>query len=90
VSVDEPTQAASSESTADTVAGFLAAAALFSGLLSIVWYPGRVGPGAMLVALVAAAISGPQRGFAAAALTFATACWVVGMIVAILTERPIF
>jgi hypothetical protein len=55
-----------------------------------VWYPGRVGPAAILVALIAAAISGRQRRFTAGALAFATACWVVGMIVAILTERPIF
>jgi hypothetical protein len=95
VSTDERTEPvraepARTESTADTVAGFLAAAALFAALLSIVWYPGRVGPAAILVALIASAISGPQRRLAAGALAFATACWVVGMIIAILTERPIF
>jgi hypothetical protein len=95
VSVDERTEPVRTgptraESTADTVAGFLAAAALFAGLLSIVWYPGRVGPAAMLVALIASSISGPQRRLAAGALAFATVCWVVGMILAILTERPIF
>jgi hypothetical protein len=90
VSADERRQVAGAESTADTVAGFLAAAALFAALLSIVWYPGRVGPAAILVALIAAAISGPTRRFAAGALAIATACWVVGMIVAVLTERAIF
>jgi hypothetical protein len=88
--VDERTEVARAESTADTVAGFLAAAALFAALLAVVWYPGRVGPAAILVALVAAAISGPQRRFAGAAVAVATACWVAGMIIAILTERPIF
>jgi hypothetical protein len=78
------------ESTADHVAGFLAATALFASLLAIVWYPGRVGPAAMLVALIAAALSGPQRRFAAGALAIATVSWLAGMVVAILTERAIF
>jgi hypothetical protein len=90
VSADERTETARPESTADTVAGFLAAAALFTGFLAIVWYPGRVGPAAILVALIAATIAGPQRRFAAGALVLATLCWLAGMIVAVLTERPIF
>jgi hypothetical protein len=48
--------------TADTVAGFLAAAALAAGVLALVWYPGRVGPAAMLIALVAAAMGRGQSG----------------------------
>jgi hypothetical protein len=90
VSAEERTELVRRESTSDTVAGFLAAAALFAGLLAIVWYPGRVGPAAMLVALIAAALSGPQRRFAAGALAIATVSWLAGMVVAILTERAIF
>jgi hypothetical protein len=78
------------ESTADHVAGFLAAVALFAALLAIVWYPGRLGPAAMFVALVAAVLGGAQRRLAAAALVVATVCWLVGMIIAVTTERPIF
>jgi hypothetical protein len=58
--------------------------------LSLVWYPGRIGPGAILVALVAAAMGGPHRRLAAAALVVATACWFAGMVIAVVLERPIF
>ncbi|MDQ4082179.1 MAG: hypothetical protein M3123_04735, partial [Actinomycetota bacterium] len=54
-----------------TVAGYLSAGALFAGVLALIWYPGRVGPAAMLVALIAAAMGGPQRRLAAIALTVA-------------------
>jgi hypothetical protein len=78
------------ETTADTVAGFLAAVALMAGLISIVWYPGRVGPVAMLVALIAVALSGAQRRFAGIALLVVTLCWLLGMTLAVVLERPIF
>ncbi len=44
----------------------------------------------ILVALIAAAMGGPQRRLAAVALTGATACWFVGMVLAVVFERPIF
>jgi hypothetical protein len=72
------------------VAGYLAAAALFVGLIGIVYKPGQVGVGAILVALVAAAMGGPQRRLAAAALVIATLSWLVGMTVAVLLERPLW
>jgi hypothetical protein len=78
------------ESTADTVAGFLAAFTLLAAALSLVWYPGRVGTVALVVGLVAAALATRQRLFTAAALGIATLCWVAGMVIAVLTERPIF
>ena len=79
-----------SESPADTVAGFLAALTLLGGLLSLVWYPGRVGSAALLVGLVAAALATRQRALAAAALAFTTLCWVAGMVIAVVAERPVF
>lgn len=90
MSADERRETRRSESTTDSVAGFLAAVALFAAFLSIVWYPGRLGPAAMLVALIAAALGAGQRRLAAAALAVAAACWLVGMIIAVAAERPIF
>ncbi len=90
MSVPERQERVGRESTADHVAGFLAATALFASLLAIVWYPGRLGPAAMLVALIAAGIGDEQRRLAAFALAAATACWLLGMIIAVVTERPIF
>ena len=88
--MDERREDEAHAGTADTVAGFLAAAALAAAFLALVWYPGRVGPAAMLVALIAAAMGGSQRRLAAGALAAAGVCWFVGMIVAIAFDRPIF
>ena len=74
----------------DGVAGFLAAAALFVGLIAIVYKPAQVGAGAIFVALIAAAMGGPQRRLAAAALVVATAGWVLGMTLAVLLDRPLW
>ena len=78
------------EPASHVVAGFLAAAALFAGLVSIIYYPGRVGPGAILVALIAAAMGGFQSRLATIAVAVATGGWFLGMVVAIVLERPIF
>jgi hypothetical protein len=83
----EPTRG---ESTADTAAGFLAALALFAGLLALVWYPGRVGTAALLVGLVAVGMARANARFAAAALGLTTLCWLAGMTIAVLADRPVF
>jgi hypothetical protein len=78
------------EGAASTIAGFLAALAIFAGAAALVYYPGRVGSAAVLVALIAAGIGGFQRGLAAFAVAFTGICWFAGMIIAISLERPIF
>ena len=78
------------EGAASTVAGFMAAFAIFAAAAGLVYYPGRVGAAAVLVALVAAGIGGFQRGLAAFAVAFAGICWFAGMVIAISLERPIF
>jgi hypothetical protein len=88
--IDESSPPARREPPSHAVAGFLAAAALFAGLVAIIYYPGRIGPGAILVALIAAAMGGFQSRLAATALVVATGGWFLGMILAVLLERPIF
>ena len=78
------------EPASHTVAGFLAATALFAGLVALVYYPGRVGPAAIFVALLAAAMGGFQSRFAAWAVVGVTASWFLGMVLAVILERPIF
>ena len=60
------------------------------GCVALVYYPGRVGPAAMFVALLAAAMGGFQSRFAAWALVAVTASWFLGMVLAVIFERPIF
>ena len=90
MSADQRSELPRREATADAVAGFLAAAALVTGILALIWYPGRLGPAAMLVALIAAALGREQRRLAAWALAVATVCWFAGMTIAVLTDNPIF
>jgi hypothetical protein len=46
--------------------------------------------GAILVALIAAAMGGPQQRLAAGALVIATVCWIVGMTLAVMFEQPLW
>ena len=78
------------DGAASTLAGFLAAFAIFAAVAGLVYYPGRVCTAAVVVALIASAIGGFQRGLAAFAVGFAGLCWFVGMVIAIALERPIF
>ncbi|HKH29746.1 MAG TPA: hypothetical protein VKA45_01710 [Gaiellaceae bacterium] len=74
----------------DAIAGFLAAAALVAGLLSIVYKPVRIGPVALVVALIAVGIGGRNERLATWAVATVTVGWVLGMIVAVITENPVY
>ena len=68
----------------------MATFAIFAGLVAIVYYPGRIGPGAMFVALLSAAMAGPASRLPSIAVAVATASWLAGMVIAVLLENPIF
>jgi hypothetical protein len=89
VSVDG-SRVSETPSASHYIAGFLAAVAIFAGVVAVVYYPGRVGAGAIAVALVAVAMGGFQSRLATWAVGIATVGWIVGMIVAISLERPVF
>jgi hypothetical protein len=78
------------QATRDTVAGYLATFVHFAAPAALVYYPGRVGPGAMLVALVAAAISSRSSVLVWTSVLASTVWWFAGMTIAIALERPIF
>jgi hypothetical protein len=77
------------EGAASSVAGFLAAFAIFAGAVGLVYYPGRVGSAAVVVALISAAIGGFQRNLATFAVAFTGICWFAGMVIAISLERAV-
>jgi hypothetical protein len=72
------------------VADFLATFALFAGLVSLVYYPGRLGTAAVATSLVAAALGGRDRYLVPVSVGVTTACWFAGMGIAIALDRPIF
>jgi hypothetical protein len=76
---------------AAAVADFIATLAIFAGLVAVVYSPGRIGPGAIFIALLAAVIGGrPGSRLVPFAVALTGAAWLAGMIVAVALERPIF
>ena len=86
----QPVEARDETRPAETVAGFLAAAALAVGAIAIWYRPVRLAPVALLVALIAVGIGGRFSRLAAAAVAVITVGWVIGMIVAIVAEKPLW
>jgi hypothetical protein len=74
----------------ESVAGFLAAAALFVSLIGVVYRPVRLIPGAVIVALIAVGMGGRHQRLAAFALAVAAVAWVVGMTIAVATGNPLY
>jgi hypothetical protein len=86
----------------DTIAGLMSATAIFLAFLcatdfhlsisgtDVQMRPVRMGVAAVILALVAAGIGGRHRKLAAVATAFAGAGWLLGMVIAVVTERPLF
>ncbi|MBA3718122.1 MAG: hypothetical protein H0W87_07855 [Actinobacteria bacterium] len=74
----------------ETIAGFLAAVAIVAALLSLAYRPVRIDPFAIVLALVAAGMGGRHQRLAAIAVATASVCFILGMVIAILAEKPLF
>lgn len=74
----------------ETLAGLMAAAAIFLALMGLAFRPVRMTIFAALLALVAVAIGGRHHRLAAFALGTAGVCWVLGMTLAIVTGHPLY
>lgn len=75
---------------AESVAGFLAAAAVAVSMVGIVHKPVRTIPLALLVALIALAIGGRHQRLAAFAVFFGATAFVVGMTIAVARESALW
>lgn len=85
-----PEQASQGASTADTVAGFLAAAAVFAGAAALVYYPARIGLAAIIIALIATGMGGGIKRLTALGMACAAGGFFFGMVIAVLLDRPLF
>jgi len=86
----------------DTVAGLMSATAIFVGLLGMTnldlsisgthleMRPIRIGVAAVVLGLVAAGIGGRHSRLASLAVAITGASWVAGMVIAVVTQRPVF
>src|SRR5689334_612219 len=72
-----------STTASDLVSGYLAALAIFIALIGLAWHPLRlIGP-AIVIALVAAGMGGKRKRLAFAAMMIVTACFFLGMMIAV-------
>jgi hypothetical protein len=75
---------------ADRVAGFLCAFSFALSGLAIARNPGVLATAAIIVALVAARMTQAHRTLAAAAVAVGAVAFVLGMIVAVLTDSGLY
>jgi hypothetical protein len=75
---------------AETVAGFLAAAAIFVSLTGVAYRPLRLIPLALVLALVAVAIGGRHVQLATKAVWVGAICFAAGLAVAVITSNPLW
>jgi hypothetical protein len=88
--VSAPPAPAEHARPAETVAGLLAAAAIFVSLTGLAYRPVRLVPVAILLALVATGIGGRNARLAQVAVACGAACFAVGMALAVLTGHPLY
>jgi hypothetical protein len=75
---------------AETVAGFLAAAAIFVSLTGIAYRPLRLIPIAIVLALIATGIGGRATRIATWAVAICAFSFVAGMAAAVITSNPLW
>jgi len=75
---------------ADPLSGLFAAAALFLSLIALAYHPLTVSVAAFLLGLVAVMMSSRHERLAGVALAVAGICFVAGMAIAVVTERPLW
>jgi hypothetical protein len=79
------------DSTAETFAGFLAATAIFVGAIALAVRPLPLSLAAIVLSFVATAMSGPRSArISALAVGVAATSFVLGMTIAVLTDRPLY
>jgi hypothetical protein len=88
--LDEAAQPARSRTSAEVVAGYLAALSIFASVIALAWHPLRLVLPAVILALVAAGMGGRQNRLARAAVVIATLAFFLGMAIAVAGSRPLF
>jgi hypothetical protein len=76
--------------SAETVAGFLSAIAIFVSLVGIAWHPLRLILPSAAVALIASGMSNTRRQLTLAAVLVCTVALFLGFTVAVATSHPLW
>ena len=75
---------------ADSLSGLFAAMALFFSLVALAYHPLTVSVAAFLLGFISVIMSPRHEKLAGIALCVAGVCFVAGMAIAVLTERPLW
>ena len=75
---------------ADPLSGLFAAMALFFSLLALAYHPLTVSVAAFLLGLVSLLMSARHEKLAGIALGVAGVCFVAGMAIAVLSDKPLW
>jgi hypothetical protein len=73
-----------------TVAGFLSAMAIFASLIGLAWHPLRLILPSIVISMTAAGMAPKGNRLAAAAVGITTACFFLGLLISVVTQRPLF
>lgn len=76
--------------SAETVAGFLSATAIFMSLVGIAWHPLRLILPSAAIALIAAGMSNRRPQLSLAAVAICALCLFLGLTVAVATSHPLW
>ena len=74
----------------ETLAGFLAGAAIFVSLTGVAYRPLRLVPFGILLSLIAIGIGGRSERLATVAVAVGAASFAIGMAVAVVTSHPLW
>lgn len=77
-------------SAADAVSGIIAAGALFLGAMELAYRPFRLAPAALILLIVATAMSREQQRLIRLAFAVVGICFVVGSALQVVTHHPLF
>jgi hypothetical protein len=78
------------QNTIEAVAGFFAAAALFTALVALAYHPVPLSVGSCLLALVASGMSVRHRTLCLVAVLVSGTCFVGGLVIAITTGHSLW
>jgi hypothetical protein len=74
----------------EVVAGWLASLAIFFSLISLAWHPIRLLAPALLLALISAGMTGRGKRLPLAAMLTVAVCFFLGMMITVITGRPLW
>ena len=76
--------------TADSIGSFLAVVAMTAGLFSLAYRPVRLDVFAIILAFVSAGLCSTHQRLAGIAVAVTSACFILGLLFAILADKPLF